>query len=119
MQRRRPLAPRNDLETRLWLRLRELDGYRFRRRAPFRTFTLDFVEHDARLVISLEEGAPGSRSPVHIVRDRLLSDKVIDEAGLKNIDREIKDIVSIATEFAQTSPEPDPSEMWTDVLVDA
>ena len=75
MQRRRPLAPRNDLETRLWLRLRELDGYRFRRRAPFRTFTLDFVEHDARLVISLEEGAPGSRSPVHIVRDRLLSEQ--------------------------------------------
>ena len=75
MQRRRPLAPRNDLETRLWLRLRELDGYRFRRRAPFRTFTLDFVEHDARLVISPEEGAPGSRSPVHIVRDRLLSEQ--------------------------------------------
>jgi very-short-patch-repair endonuclease len=75
MQRRHPLAPRNDLETRLWLRLRELDGSRFRRRAPFRTFTLDFVEHDARLVISLEEGAPGSRSPVHIVRDRLLSEQ--------------------------------------------
>ena len=75
MQRRRPLAPRNDLEARLWLRLRELDGYRFRRGAPFKTFTLDFVEHKARLVISLEEGAPGSRSPVHIVRDRLLNEQ--------------------------------------------
>ena len=75
MQRRRPLAPRNDLETRLWARLRKLEGYRFRRRAAFRTFTLDFVEHDARLVVALEAGAPGSRSPVHIVRDRLLSEQ--------------------------------------------
>jgi very-short-patch-repair endonuclease len=75
MQRRRPLAPRNDLETRLWARLRALEGRRFRRRAPFRTFILDFVEHDARLVVSLETGAPGSRSPVNIVRDRLLSEQ--------------------------------------------
>jgi crossover junction endodeoxyribonuclease RuvC len=75
MRRRRPLVPRVDLETRLWARLRELEGHRFRRHAPFRTFTLDFVEHDARLVISLEAGAPGSRSPVHIVRDRLLREQ--------------------------------------------
>jgi very-short-patch-repair endonuclease len=75
MQRRRPLVPRNDLEARLWVRLRALEGWRFRRQTPFRTFTLDFVEHDARLVISLEAGAPGSRSPVHIVRDRLLSEQ--------------------------------------------
>lgn len=75
MMRRRPLAPRNDLETRLWARLRALEGYHFRRQAPFKTFTLDFVEHDARLVISLEGGAPGSRTPVHIVRDRLLNEQ--------------------------------------------
>ena len=42
-----------------------------------------------------------------------------DEGQLKDIDREIKDIVSAATEFAQQSPEPDPSELWTDVLVEA
>lgn len=75
MQRRRPLAPRNDLEMRLWARLRALEGWRFRRNSPFRTFTLDFVEHRARLVISLEGGAPGSRTPVHIVRDRLLNEE--------------------------------------------
>ena len=32
---------------------------------------------------------------------------------------QIKDIVSVATEFAQQTAEPDPSELWTDVLVDA
>ena len=42
-----------------------------------------------------------------------------DEAMLKDFDREIKEIVGAATEFAQQSPEPDPSELWTDVLVEA
>ena len=57
--------------------------------------------------------------PIDHLRDRLLNEKAIDEAGLKNIDREVKDRVSLATEFAQHSPEPDPSELYTDVLVEA
>jgi pyruvate dehydrogenase E1 component alpha subunit len=55
--------------------------------------------------------------PIDRLRERLLSEKHIDEAGLKNIDREVKDRVSEATEFAQASPEPDPAELYTDVLV--
>jgi very-short-patch-repair endonuclease len=51
-----------------------MPGTRFRRKSPFRTFILDFVEHDAGLVISLEDGEPGRRSS-HIVRDRLLSEQ--------------------------------------------
>jgi pyruvate dehydrogenase E1 component alpha subunit len=31
----------------------------------------------------------------------------------------VKDVVSDAAEFAQNSPEPDLSELWTDILVDA
>ena len=58
----------------MWVRLRALEGYRFRRKSPFRTFTLDFVEHDLGLVISLEDGEPGRRSN-HIIRDRLLSEQ--------------------------------------------
>ncbi len=57
--------------------------------------------------------------PIDRLRDRLISGKIVDEAGLKTIDREIKDIVSDATEFAQSSPEPDPSELFTEVLVEA
>lgn len=57
--------------------------------------------------------------PIDRLRERLLAEKLIDEAGLKNIDREIKDVVSLATEFAQSSQEPDPSELWTDILVEA
>jgi very-short-patch-repair endonuclease len=75
MQRKRPLRSRNTVENLLWARLRALEGHRFRRKCPFKTFTLDFVEHDRRLVIALLDGAPGKTQPVHIVRDRLLSEQ--------------------------------------------
>jgi pyruvate dehydrogenase E1 component alpha subunit len=57
--------------------------------------------------------------PIDRLREYILSNKVADEAKLKDFDREIKEIVSAATEFAQQSPEPDPSELWTDILVQA
>ncbi|HEY4161423.1 MAG TPA: pyruvate dehydrogenase (acetyl-transferring) E1 component subunit alpha [Dongiaceae bacterium] len=57
--------------------------------------------------------------PIDRLRDRLLKEKHIDEAGLKNIDREVKEQISQATEFAQASPEPDPKELYTDVLIEA
>ena len=41
------------------------------------------------------------------------------EQTLKTVDDEIKTLVAEAAEFAQSSPEPDPSELWTDVLVEA
>src|SRR5689334_7396017 len=56
--------------------------------------------------------------PIDHLRKTLLDDGHADEAALKNIDREIKDVISAATDFAQTSPEPDPSELYTDVLAD-
>ena len=74
MRRKAPLRAKSTLENRLWARLRELEGYRFRRKSPFRTFLLDFVEHEAGLVISLEDGEPGRRSG-SVVRDRLLSEQ--------------------------------------------
>jgi pyruvate dehydrogenase E1 component alpha subunit len=57
--------------------------------------------------------------PIDLVRKRLLDSAQADEAGLKQFDKEVKDIVTAAAEFAQQSPEPDPSELWTDVLIDA
>jgi very-short-patch-repair endonuclease len=74
VQRKVPLRARNTLENRLWARLRVMEGTGFRRKSPFRTFTLDFVEHDLGLVISLEDGEPGRRSNT-IIRDRLLSEQ--------------------------------------------
>jgi len=41
-----------------------------------------------------------------------------DEAELKAIDKEIRKTVSEAADFAENSPEPDASELYTDVLVE-
>lgn len=57
--------------------------------------------------------------PIDNLKKLLLDQGVTDEEALKVIDRDVKDIVTDAAEFATTSPEPDPSELWTDVLVDA
>jgi pyruvate dehydrogenase E1 component alpha subunit len=40
-----------------------------------------------------------------------------DEASLKAIDKEVRDIVTAAADFAEDAPEPDLSELYTDVLV--
>ena len=42
----------------------------------------------------------------------------VDEQTLKATDDAIKLRVAEAAEFAQNSPEPDPAELWTDVLVE-
>ena len=42
----------------------------------------------------------------------------VAEAEFKAIDDEVKRIVQDSADFAQTSPEPDPRELWTDVLVE-
>jgi pyruvate dehydrogenase E1 component alpha subunit len=39
------------------------------------------------------------------------------EDALKKVEQEIKTIMEDAVEFAKTSPEPDPAELWTDILV--
>ena len=54
--------------------------------------------------------------PIEQVRKRLIEEHGISEEELKGIDKEIKSIVNEAAEFAQSSPEPDPSELWTDVV---
>ncbi len=56
------------------------------------------------------------QDPIDRARARLLAEGLIDEAGLKEIDREVKAIVAEAAEFAQASPEPDPAELYTDIL---
>ncbi len=59
------------------------------------------------------------RDPIENVRKKLLDGKMTDEAALKEVDADIRKIVNDAVEFAQQSPEPDPSELWTDILVEA
>lgn len=59
------------------------------------------------------------QDPIDMVKNRLIKEGWSDLDELKAIDKEIKTIVNEAAEFAKTSPEPDPSELYTDVLLGA
>jgi pyruvate dehydrogenase E1 component alpha subunit len=56
------------------------------------------------------------RDAITHFREYLLSEKIANEAALKKIDDEIKVQINDAAEFAKTSPEPDATELWTDIL---
>ncbi len=57
--------------------------------------------------------------PIGNLRHYLEKNKLANEADFKKIEAEVKTIVTDAADFAQTSPEPDASELWTDILVEA
>ena len=57
------------------------------------------------------------RDAIEQVRARLVEAGVAED-DLKAIDKEIKEIVNEAADFARESPEPDASELWTDIYAD-
>lgn len=59
------------------------------------------------------------KDAIEHVRDLLLNGKHATDDDLKAIDKEIKAIVNDSAEFAKASPEPDTSELWTDIYVEA
>ena len=59
-----------------------------------------------------------TRDPIDFVEELLEQNGWADEAVLKAIDADVKRIVADAAEFARTSPEPDPSELYTDVYTE-
>jgi pyruvate dehydrogenase E1 component alpha subunit len=84
----------------------EMQTYRYRGHsmsdpAKYRTREeVDKVRHD--------------QDPIEQVRNRLLAEKM-SEQELKAIDAEVREIVNAAADFAQHDPEPDASELYTDV----
>ena len=56
------------------------------------------------------------RDPIEAARHELI-ERGIAEDALKDIDKRIRAQVAEAADFAESSPEPDPSELHTDVLV--
>src|SRR6476660_1931312 len=55
------------------------------------------------------------RDPIELLRKRLLDGGHASEDELKDIDREVRQVVNEAAEFAQQDPEPDPAELYTNV----
>jgi len=54
--------------------------------------------------------------PIEQVRARLLASGVVTEDDLKKIDADVRAVVQESAEFAQNDPEPDASELWTDIV---
>jgi pyruvate dehydrogenase E1 component alpha subunit len=59
------------------------------------------------------------QDPIEQVKARLIKKKWASEDDLKEIDREIRQVVNDAADFAQSDPEPDPAELWTDIYKEA
>jgi pyruvate dehydrogenase E1 component alpha subunit len=57
--------------------------------------------------------------PIEQVRRRLLEGQLASEDEMKRIDADIRGIVNASAEFAQSDPEPEERELWTDVLLPA
>ncbi len=58
------------------------------------------------------------RDSIESLRSKILDAGLSDADALKAMDKEIRDIVNDAARFAQDSPEPEPEELWTDILLE-
>jgi pyruvate dehydrogenase E1 component subunit alpha len=56
------------------------------------------------------------RDPIEHFGQKLVARGIASEDDLKAVDRETRQIVNHAAEYATESPEPDPAELYTDVL---
>ncbi len=54
---------------------------------------------------------------IDLVRRRLLEDWKLSEDELKAMDSKVRETVDEASEFATNDPEPDPSELHTEILL--
>lgn len=58
------------------------------------------------------------KDPIETLKETLISLGHADEESLKAMDKEVRERVNAAADFAQESPEPDPSELYTDILIE-
>jgi pyruvate dehydrogenase E1 component alpha subunit len=54
--------------------------------------------------------------PIEQVRARLQAGGLASEDELKGIDKQVRQIVAEAAEFAQSDPQPDAGQLWTDIV---
>nr|WP_294917745.1 pyruvate dehydrogenase (acetyl-transferring) E1 component subunit alpha [uncultured Neokomagataea sp.] len=89
--------------------LLEMETYRYRGHSmsdPAKYRARDEVEEMRR-----------TRDPIETLKAEMAK-WGIDPAELKSIDDDVKAVVADAVDYAKTCPEPDPSELWTDILVE-
>jgi len=61
------------------------------------------------------EKVRSEHDPIEQVRLRLIQKKWASEDELKKVDAKVRETVNEAAEFATNDPEPDPSELYTDI----
>ncbi|MGC1467070.1 MAG: pyruvate dehydrogenase (acetyl-transferring) E1 component subunit alpha [Pseudolabrys sp.] len=61
------------------------------------------------------EKVRASHDPIEQARQRIIEKKFATEEQLKKIDAQVRDLISQASEFATHDPEPEASELYTDV----
>lgn len=59
-----------------------------------------------------------SNDPIFIMKNKILDNKYATEDQIKDIEKKIKEAVLEAVEFSENSPEPDFSELYTDILAE-
>jgi pyruvate dehydrogenase E1 component alpha subunit len=64
------------------------------------------------------EDMKSNRDPIIRLQARMIEDHDVAEEDLKAIDKDIKQRIKDAAEFAQESPELPDEELWTDVLIE-
>ncbi|XCE14382.1 pyruvate dehydrogenase (acetyl-transferring) E1 component subunit alpha [Candidatus Liberibacter asiaticus] len=58
-----------------------------------------------------------NHDPIEQVRKRLLHNKWASEGDLKEIEMNVRKIINNSVEFAQSDKEPDPAELYSDILI--
>lgn len=63
------------------------------------------------------EDVKSHRDPIDFIKTMLIDYGYANEDQLKEIDRDIRAVVTEAAEFAQQSPEPDPADLMKDIVL--
>ncbi len=58
------------------------------------------------------------RDPINFIKERILAEGLLDEAGLKAIDKDLRAEVMAAADFAQASPVPDADKLFKNILAE-
>ncbi len=65
-----------------------------------------------------EVDAQKDNDPITKLKARMVEEFDVSEDDLKKIDKDIKERVKESAEFAESSPELGPEELWTDILIE-
>lgn len=60
-----------------------------------------------------------NRDPIDHFKSYLMKDLKVSEDAFAEVEARVKKVTLDAVEFAKNSPEPDPSELYTDILIEA